>query len=114
MREIKFRAWHKKEKRMFNINVLEVNEKVYSEIPLDNACNYSYELAELEIMQYTGIKDKNCKEIYDGDIIKKDYISKPVEIKWRQEQAQWSMGAFLQHNNEIIGNIYENPDLLTK
>ena len=103
MREIKFRAWYKEGM---------LNETCICE-------NHSGVL-----MQYTGLKDKNNKEIYEGDIcIVHDFEKLKVEVRFRKETA-----SFEGHNPkeifpwvelsptyyEIIGNIYENPELLTK
>lgn len=73
------------------------------------------------VMQYTGLKDKNGKEIYEGDIV---IIGKSLieEIKWLDE-SNWigekcpvngwvNHGSIYKQKPEIIGNIYENPELL--
>lgn len=71
---------------------------------------YTYLLIE----QYTGVKDANGKEIYEGDIIKMlpDSLNgeEIVEVKWRNEGFWGYFNAF--DNCEIIGNIHENPELI--
>ena len=113
MREIKFRAWDKENKVM--------------QTPFDLSSNPKYwckKLKDFPLMQYTGLKDKNGKEIYEGDIIK-IFGSSPnhiEEIEW-VDNGDW-MGdkqplvGFIHHSAiykqpiEVIGNIYETPELL--
>jgi len=77
------------------------------------------------LMQYTGLKDKNSVEIYEGDIVRRytgqdcEGNNEVLKVVWHNRDARWKMTAndFNHHDNwcfskEIIGNIYENPDLL--
>ena len=96
MREIKFRAWDPGRKAM-----------------TPDADPFIEEDGEAFIMQYTGLKDRNGKEIYEGDII--DLGEKNIaQVEWVESGFVLILpyGAFQLHSGgEIIGNIYENPEL---
>ena len=124
MREIKFRVWDKEEDVMyqngsFTLEVLGKFVSVYVK-----AKPYIRELIDYKLMQYTGLKDKNGKEIYEGDIVKfrNKYISK-VEysntqgfiVRFKQAGLHHCINIFSTDSDiEVIGNIYENEDLLEK
>lgn len=127
-RQIKFRAWHKKEKEwLFDFKELGgfalLGETVLveglREIPM-------MELRHLEITQFTGLKDSKGKEIYEGDIIQEKIIDRTFLIMWNDGEARFSL-VFQKGENgykgqlrhiidvkfmEVIGNIMENPELL--
>ena len=121
MREIKFRAWDKTENHMYKWeNLLNQNLKNIFTIP--KQCGYN-------IMQFTGLHDKNGKEIYEGDIVsfnlKSDSEGQPYIIGYIEYQTTFSgyrimsfEGSFALDYNikdiEVIGNIYDNPELLEK
>ncbi len=122
-RDIKFRAWDEVSEKMLNWNeFLDTNMKNTFIAP---------ESTGLILMQYTGLHDKNGKEIYDGDIITcKQYIGgnfvdyhlekgfvefKDGEFGVHREQGYYlSIKKLLEYNYkiEVIGNIYDNPGLL--
>ena len=133
MREIKFRAWDKVNKemvdrRMFAIsNDGKILRQTFSDQFLypgptpEGFCEFKRDQGKIIIMQYTGLKDKKGKEIYEGDIIlatiienllpsgeNSEYVDKRV-VEWNKEQGGF---AFAEDEYEIIGNIYENKDLL--
>ena len=70
-------------------------------------------LFNVEVVQFTGIKDKNRKEIYEGDILK-NYNGFVFEAKWeksREGEPCWGISAPCDYG-EVIGNKFENPELL--
>ena len=123
MREIKFRAYIKKSKQLVQVKSIHLGTKKimvgYSKSK-NNYGNYTISFNEIELMQYTGLKDKNGEEIYEGDILKSYYyIDTPngeqeryhqKEIKFDEISCEYNINAF--ENLEVIGNIYDNPELL--
>ncbi len=113
MREIKFRAWDKIEKIMY----LDVQDE-YDFICGSKIAESFGELLEDEdfiVMQFTGLKDKNGKEIFEGDIlfdgtVKSFVIWKEEESMFGINNGKYELGYY--NNWEVIGNIYENPELL--
>jgi len=102
MREIKFRAWWKEKKRMLLWG--DSTESILEAIPLDAGDEWT---EACEVMQYTGYNDDKGLDIYEGDITQDKDI-----IKWYWRPYHFSDGS--REEIEIIGNIHENPELLTK
>ena len=128
MREIKFRAWEKNLRAMISV------DSINFEAGLINMELVWRTFEEIELMQYTGLKDKNGVEIFEGDIvhIKQDrvedkyiphntnceisYEDGAFTVKSKVNETEWPINAGLYYVTwkefEVIGNIYENPELL--
>lgn len=140
MREIKYRAWDLKNKRMIYDCVVEIYSdggRVVEEfIPLVNSFKLNIDkgiqkkILRNEIMRFTGYLDKNSKEIYEGDILSPGRREVRFEEYYNPLPEQGTGFTTYSHNakepwkcpfsfasrqsegSEIIGNIYENPELL--
>jgi uncharacterized phage protein (TIGR01671 family) len=115
MRPIKFRAWHKKQKRMVSVfHLHQSSEGIFEVYESINGVEGIYGINEIELMQYTGLHDKNGKEIYEGDIVR--WANENWTIIFREDRY----GAYRKNEMlidwweefEVIGNIYENPELI--
>lgn len=122
-REIKFRAWDSDNEKMHYSGSMEFIAYDYSigcciGITLNEGWKNPYRYSA-KLMQYTGLKDKNGKEIYEGDVLKSPYPNcKNIEIKWMTGgccnfvATGWDWDQECIKNFEVIGNIYENPELI--
>ena len=113
MREIKFRVWDKLNKEMINVESINFQERrVYK-----NDVSYR-NFNDTELMEYTGLKDMKGKEIYEGDILfetfREEYFKVVFENgSFRAEVDEYSLDLEDYANIcEIVGNIYENPELM--
>ena len=122
MRDIKFRVWDNERNAMFNSKSVDIDffegkiEITSDTIRYDEV--YTDEIKDFELMQYVGCKDKNGEEIYEGDIVKLfeykviDNIVLPEEIVIIKDIREGCDALRPSQHMEVIGNIYENPDLL--
>lgn len=120
----KFRAWLKKEQKMDNEidHISWLEDELYC---IGDGITYMVLAEDLVLMQSTGLKDKNGKEIFEGDIV--DYKGRKAVIKWHgsyasfiyrfvdelnKRSAEWYPLYLAYLKCEVIGNIYENPEPL--
>ena len=117
MREIKFRSWDNHLKFMVDIKSYSIS--LDGQIFFNNNGDIHNQTNKLILMQFTGLKDKNGKEIYEGDIVK-DEVGTVIKVILQPGSFGFDymngrvdvcgIGKFC----EIIGNIYENPELMEK
>ena len=132
MREIKFRAWDTIGKQWLRITGFETAEtdvsKGYTIFGKGAGLFHDGDYVGSEgiiLLQYTGLKDKNGKEIYEGDIVRFHYktgVYKIGTVVWNDLFGSWDIDCqdFVSYKSlgqyksvsEVIGNIYENPELL--
>ncbi len=125
MREVEFRAWLKKHLKLVNVKRIdfEAQEIVYDEIDFEYEDVIREKTAlfkDISLLEYTGLKDKNGVKIFEGDIVRcgceictivwdEPYVTYAVNFK---EDGNTNLGDFESKYLEVIGNIYENKDLL--
>ena len=118
----KFRAWDSWRKRMSVVDRIYIDTegvRLY-----DDFGEYWRDFRDVELMQSTGLKDKNGKEIFEGDIV--DYKGRKALVSWhgsyasfiyrfvdelQKRNAEWNPLCLAYMRCEVIGNIYENPEL---
>lgn len=121
MREIKFRAWSELDKEMFEVASIDLLLGLIVR-QCENKIK-TYVLEELILMQLTGLKDKNGKEIYEGGLLSNE-TGRICKIIWCDKAAAFDVvplnglgtaenfEPYYWHKCEAIGNIYENPELM--
>jgi hypothetical protein len=118
-KQLKFRAWSNRDKKWIVEGFHIIGETTVFDM-LNESRHRLQEYDDIKIQQFTGVLDKNGKEIYEGDILYyemcKDHPT--VVVRWSEEGHDFHPCLILCDNwgqygdKEIIGNIYENPELL--
>jgi uncharacterized phage protein (TIGR01671 family) len=131
MREIKFRAWDNVLGLCSVESIDFAVDCVYVRKPIDKEFHtYTLSVENSQLMQYTGLHDKNGKEIYEGDIVKMGWPRQGILIKIEWNEVMDEGTGFIPFTRpgldgedwenmggedvEVIGNIYENPELIEK
>lgn len=117
----KYRAWLKNDKKMVDVDEIHWYNGNFEFI--GDGITFQRLADEVELMQSTGLKDKNGQEIFEGDIFgtKKDGLLNGI-IEYREDLGMWTNN-LIRYNNferlcnvassrEVIGNIYQTPELL--
>ena len=123
----RYRAWHKTWEEMGKVKRIRFDDdgNATTVLFMGKVFGENAKIDELELMQSTGLKDKNGKEIFEGDIV--DYKGRKAVVKWHGSYAsfiyrfvdelnervsEWHPLFLAYYHFEIIGNIYENKELL--
>jgi uncharacterized phage protein (TIGR01671 family) len=133
MRQIKFRVWDTKTKKFLEFvppieYMLDHDEWSRRDINDESSLLFPQNIAEtfggrLVWQQFTGLKDENEKEIYEGDIVEFCHEEKTKNLKVEFSEGYFGLNngniklallAAYYHKCKVIGNILENPNLLTK
>jgi uncharacterized phage protein (TIGR01671 family) len=109
-REIKFRAWSKATEKMSDWDFIHSVRNLHKLMTLNH----------IELMQFTGLADKNGKEIYEGDIVTHLHSPYTCVVRFQKETAMFlakeigdeKLGFGIEDVTEVIGNIYEDANLL--
>lgn len=132
MREIEFRAWDKTSNEFVQLTNLFVN--LGSGIIFENyrdgfeGVDNLKSLSKFEIMQFTGLIDKNGVKVFDGDILECYCYEEVIQISWDESGARWRFDKIdrfdhgygigtsdftrgIAIDSKVIGNIYQNPEL---
>jgi len=127
MREIKFRAWHSNQNKMFSAEEMAIDQlTLLTTGRFINVSGASQRLSKvinsMIPLQYTGFSDKHSVEVYDGDIIQHCITKTRFVIYWDQNGFAFKKKRLDNGNTynldvhqtllEVIGNIYQNPELI--
>lgn len=117
MREIKFRGLHPVTKVVMDVCVI---DWMHDEVYFEQGSDVAYQIEECNLMQFTGLTDKNCIDIYESDVVKNEYVTGVV--RWDKDYCRFFITAnkdgkhisnhSIDSTTEIIGNIHQNPELI--
>lgn len=128
----KFRAWHKTWEEMGKVKRIRFDDdgNVTTVLFKGKTLGTNLKIDEIELMQSTGLKDKNGQEIFEGDVVQYQNIKVPsadsegviryfdnwamfgIDIEHKEPRALFFSGLADHISLEVVGNIYETPELL--
>lgn len=121
----KYRAWDKETKTMIDVSLIDFKKGVLVGEHWKFGETNFMSFDEIVIMQSTGLKDKNGKEIFEGDIV--DYKGRKAVVKWhgsyasfiyrfvdelKERKSEWKPLYLAYYKFEVVGNVHENKELL--
>ncbi len=113
MNEPRYRAWHKKNKVMGIVTGFDfVNGRVT--IIFDKG-PVQYQISDVELMLYTGYIDSNKVEVCEGDLVVTSVSPRPKVVEWKSDRGGrigFNISGKSFHEKEVIGNVFENPELI--
>ena len=126
MESISFRAWDKEEKKMHKVKTIEFSRRGariihLAEVQSNGKGDHKRWHSSVELMQSTGLKDDFGNELFEGDIFESRFSEIKYVVYWDDKLASfWIKGESKEHplyaltpfHPRILGNIYENPELL--
>ena len=123
MREIEFRVYVHNKNKIYNVKEIDFVHKILT-FEENKSTNTMRTFNQVRLMQYTGLKDKNGKKIFEGDIVMADfdYTEQPMEViyykcgfKLKSKDCKETYDYSIHDETpelEVIGNIHDNPELL--
>jgi len=115
MREILFRAWNKYHQKMYNVYQLDFDNSIAGCQSLDHNSTHTFGFIDLELLQFTGLTDRNGVNIFEGDILKDGIFNVYGKVYRSEFSASFECDELIlaRGGNFIVaGNIYQNDELL--
>ena len=119
LKNLKFRAWDKFDKEMLEVHGINFDAQgIWTREMIDDESDSNFVfLDDVELLQYTGLKDKNDVEIYEGDVLKgpmdfgpAGFVQSVAPVSYHKING-YQLHYFLLEHTEVIGNVYEDKNI---